>query len=327
MENQSIERESTGTNWPELDYKLCRDTYASLHRWIQIVGKIKMARSPWTNHSWHTTLRVTPTGLTTLPFDANGKSVSIDLDFIDHTIKFSDSSGIKISEVLRSEPVKDFYGKVKRIMEFLGIEANFDLYPSEIPDSLAFDKDTVNRTYNPFHAADFWQALSAIDLIFQEFRAGFSGKSSPVQFFWGSFDLAVTRFSGREAPEHPGGIPNLPDLVAREAYSHEVVSFGFFPGNETYPKAAFYSYAYPEPPGFSAITDLPGSGFYHTEMGEYLLPYEDVRRCSNPKTMIFEFFNATYEAAVKFGNWEREKLEPGKYLKKLQVERNRQFLH
>lgn len=327
MENLSNERVSEPIRLPELDYRLCKDTYASLHRWVQIVGKIKMACSPWTNHSWHTTLRVTPTGLTTLPFDANGKSASIDLDFSDHTIKFSDSSGIKISEALRSEPVKDFYAKVKKIMEFMDIDAKFDLFPSEIPESLAFDKDGVNRTYNPFHAADFWQALSAIDLIFQSFRAGFSGKSSPVHFFWGSFDLALTRFSGREAPEHPAGIPNLPDLVAKEAYSHEVVSFGFFPGNEMYPRAAFYSYAYPEPAGFSSIPNLLESAFYHTEMGEYLLPYEDVRKSLNPKTMILKFFNATYEAAVNFGGWEREKLEPGKYLKRLQTERNRQAFH
>lgn len=304
--------------WPQLDFQACKDTYETLHRWSQVVGKIKLARSPWVNHSWHATLFVTPTGLGTGAFDAGaGRSLSIDLDFFRHTITFALSDGQVITEGLRSESMASFYCRVEKILSFLNIEAVFERKASEMDESVVFEKDTRHRSYNPFHVTDFWQALCAIDLVFKEFRGDFTGKSSPVHFFWGSFDLAVTRFSGREAPEHPAGFPNIPDIVVKEAYSQEVASFGFFPGNEMYPRPAFYSYAYPEPEGYAQKKLEPQGAFYHPEMREFLLPYEEVAKSGNPKEELLRFLNSAYDAASLTGKWDRKSLAPGKFLGKL----------
>lgn len=314
--------------WPDLNYNACKDTYATLHRWTQIIGKIKMVNSPWTNHSWHTTLQVTPTGLSTTSFsNHSGDAVSIELNFSNHSIRFDSSSGQTLTMPLRSETVASFYQKVRRALRFFDIKAKFDLRPSELPTEETFDKDTEHRAYDPFYVTDFWRALVEIDLVFKEFRAEFSGKSSPSHFFWGSFDLAITRFSGRSAPEHPGGFPNMPDKVVREAYSDELASFGFFPGNEMFPTPAFYSYAYPEPEGFSD-TDLKVEGaYYNKDMGEFILPYEEVYKANNPKEKLLKFLRNCYEAAANKGGWDRERLEGSSYLKELQKERGKRKLH
>ncbi len=310
--------------WPKLSYADCRDTYETLHRWVQIVGKTKMANAPWTNHSWHTTLHVTPSGLSTLPFqNEQGDAVSIELNFSNHTINFRSSSGLELTEPLRSETVASFYQKTQKALEFLNVKAKFDLRPSELDTKERFDKDTVHRSYNPFFVTDFWQALVAIDLTFKEFRAEFAGKSSPSHFFWGSFDLALTRFSGKEAPEHPGGFPNMPDKVVREAYSDELASFGFFPGNDSFPTPAFYSYAYPEPKGLDQTNLGVEGAYYNKDLREFILPYEEVFASENPKGKLLSFLRACYEAIADKGAWDRERLEGSSYLKQLQQERRR----
>ncbi len=236
--------------WPALPYAAWKDTCTTLQLWTQIVGKIRLAQTPWLNHSWHVTLYVTARGLTTSPIPYGDRMFEIDFDFIDHVLRLQTSDGTERRLPLRPQPVADFYAAVMAALAELGIKVRINETPNEIPDAIPFSQDRVHSTYDADYAHRFWQVLAQADRVFKDFRTCFLGKSSPVHFFWGSFDLAVTRFSGRTAPPHPGGVPNLPNTVAREAYSHEVSSAGFWPGGGMIDDAAFYSYAYPEPKRF-----------------------------------------------------------------------------
>ena len=297
------------TVWPSLPLEAWRDTCATLHLWMQIVGKIRLAQSPWVNHSWHVTLYVTPRGLTTSPIAYGPRTFQIDFDFVDHRLVVECSDRGRTSLPLEPQPVSAFYRRLMEEMARLGLRVRIDKRPNEVADPIPFDRDEVHRAYDPEYVHRFWLVLTQADRVFKVFRARFIGKCSPVHLFWGAPDLAVTRFSGRTAPEHPGGIPNLPDRVTREAYSHEVSSCGFWPGGGSVPYAAFYSYAYPEPPGFSSAPVRPGEAFYSSELREFLLPYETVRGSETPDEVLLDFLQTTYEAAATLGHWDRDSLE------------------
>jgi hypothetical protein len=295
--------------WPALSLEAWADTYATLHMWTQIVGKIRLARTPWINHSWHVTLYVTARGLSTSPIPYGARTFQIDFDFVDHELKLESSDGGR--RVLRLEPqsVAAFYGRLMEEMGQLDLRVRISPKPNEVPDPIRFDRDDTHRAYDREYANRFWRVLVQADRVLKQFRARFVGKCSPVHFFWGAPDLAVTRFSGRGAPEHPGGIPNLPDSVTREAYSHEVSSCGFWPGGGTAPYPAFYAYAYPEPAGFSEAPVGPVGAFYSRELREFLLPYDEVRQSDSPDETLLEFLQKTYEAAATLARWDRAALE------------------
>src|SRR5665213_1094839 len=264
--------------WPPLPYAEWADTRAALHLWTQVVGKIRLARTPWLNHSWHVTLYVTARGLSTGLIPAGGRSFQIDFDFIDHVLLIRNSDGNARQIALKPMTVTDFYAAVLAALKALSLDVKISPMPCEIPDAVPFDKDTAHKSYDADATHRFFLALTRANQVLWHFRSGFLGKASPVHFFWGSFDLAVTRFSGRAAPRHPGGIPHLPDAVAQEAYSHEVSSAGFWPGSPgpvEYP--AFYSYAYPAPSGFDAANVKPAEAFFSKDLGEFILPYEACR--------------------------------------------------
>ena len=296
-------------NWPELDYKAAKHTYQTLHLWTQIVGKIKVALLPWVNHAWHTTLKVTPTGFTTGNLSSEDIHFQIDFNFVDHQLKISTSNNEFIKFQLEDLSVASFYKKLFFELEKLGIHVTIHNTPNEVENPIPFAEDKSHATYQPEHARKLHQALLIINSIFEKFRSRFQGKCSPVHFFWGSFDLAVTRFSGNEAPEHPGGFPNLPDWIAKEAYSHEVSSCGFWPGNEMLPAAAFYSYAYPTPEGFNSARVKPDAAYFHKDLGEFLLKYSDLLKSEDPTKTLLDFLQSTYEAAANIGNWDRSQLE------------------
>jgi hypothetical protein len=304
-------------HWPKLEYQVWQDTYQTLHRWMQIVGKLRLNLTEPMNHSWNSVMYVTPVGLTTSPIPLRDGSLSVDFDFATHSLKLTTSEGKTLSLHLQSESVADFYSRFMQALRYLRVEAQLDVHPNELPDTLPFPRDKIHHTYQPEHVENLWQVLVKSDLLLKRFRSRFTGKASPVHFFWGSFDLAVTRFSGRRAPEHSGGVPHLPDLVVKEAYSHEVSSCGFWPGNEIYPNAAFYSYAYPEPERFKDFPIQAEGAFYHEGLHEFLLPYESVRAHSKPEALISNFFNDTFCAAATNGNWDREGFEPSVYLQRL----------
>jgi hypothetical protein len=309
---------AVNSSWPVLDYERWLPTYQTLHRITQIVGKLRLCNSPWVNHSWSATLYVSARGLTTGSVSFGDRIFTAELDFIDHVLNILTSDGHKRVVEIKNEPVAAFFVRFKRAIDELGIAANFDPRPNETPDAIPFAKDVLHRTYDRSQAYACWQALVRISHIFEEFRADFIGKSSPVHFFWGSFDLAVTRFSGRHAPEQPGGVANLSDAVARDAYSHEVSSCGFWPGNEIFREAAFYSYAYPAPKGYADFHVEPSSAFFHRELGEFLLPYDAIRRSENPQRDLALFLKSTYEAAATLASWNRESFERSPYLYALQ---------
>lgn len=303
--------------WPELPYTTWKDTCITLQLWTQIVGKIRLVQTPWLNHSWHTTLYLTARGFTTSPIPYKQRLFQIDFDFIDHALLIQVDGGSKRALPLKAQSVAAFEAAVFAALNELGIEVTIDRYPNEIPERIPFHDDTVHASYDSEYAQRFWRALLQTDRVFKHFRTGFLGKSSPVHFFWGSFDLAVTRFSGRRAPTHPGGVPNLSDAVTREAYSHEVSSAGFWPGGGPVDYAAFYSYAYPTPAEFSNQPVKPAEAFFHPEAGEFILPYDTVRMAADPDRTLLDFLQSTYEAAANTGDWDREKLEcarglPGK---------------
>jgi hypothetical protein len=250
-------------------------------------------------------------------------SFSIDLDFIEHSLIIQSSDGGLTAIPLVEEPVASFRARFFHALNSLGISAVISEKPNEVPDAIPFSQDHVHCTYDPEYANRYWKVLLQADRLMKRFRADFVGKVSPVHYFWGSNDLAVTRFSGRRAPEHPGGVMNLPDLVAKEAYSHEVSSCGFWPGNGMLPYPAFYSYAYPAPTGFESAQVKPSDAFYHRELKEFILPYEIVRQSKNPDQMILDFFDSTYEAAANLGKWDRSALEDSPYLKELQQQQPR----
>ena len=286
------------TAWPELPTEEWRETYATLHLWTQIVGKIRLAKSPWLNHSWHVTLYVTPRGLTTSPVPDGTRTFQIDFDFIDHRLRISTSDGVNRHFALPGLSVASFYSTLMEALAELGIAVTIDEMPNELPDPVRFSQDTAHASYDPDAVGRLLQILVNCDRVFKQFRTGFLGKSSPVHFFWGSFDLAVTRFSGRRAPRHPGGVPNLPDDVASEAYSHEVSSAGFWPGSGAVDYPAFYSYAYPEPAGFRATKVKPEAAFFSEAVGEFILPYDAVRIAAAPDQVLLDFLQSTYEAAA-----------------------------
>jgi hypothetical protein len=295
--------------WPELPYPAWRDTCETLHLWTQIVGKIRLARTPWLNHSWHVTLYVTARGLTTSAIPDGARSFQIDFDFVDHALRIASSDGGERQLPLVAQPVAEFYAATMAALASLGINVEIDEMPNELPDPIPFSDDRVHASYDRDAAHRFWQALRQVDRVFARFRTGFLGKSSPVHFFWGSFDLAVTRFSGRPAPPHPGGVPHLPDIVAREAYSHEVSSAGFWPGGGGIEYPAFYSYAYPAPEGFAGRKVRPDAAFFSTTLGEFILPYDAVRTATEPEAALLDFLQSTYEAAADLAGWDRASLE------------------
>ena len=295
--------------WPELPLTAWRDTCATLHLWLQIVGKIRLAQSPWTNHSWHVPFYVTASGLTTSPIPYGARTFQLDFDFVRHQLVVHDSDGRTLNVPLEPQTVAAFYRRVMDALATLDIAVVIHRRPSEIADGILFHEDDVHRAYDAEYANRFWRVLLQANRVFTEFRATFIGKCSPVHFFWGAPDLAVTRFSGRTAPAHPGGVPNLPDRVAREAYSHEVSSAGFWPGGGPVDHAVFYSYAYPEPPGYAAASVQPKEAFYSQDLHEFLLPYDAVRLSPSPDDTLRAFLQSTYEAAANLGTWDRQALE------------------
>ena len=299
----------TATPWPELPLAAWRETYATLHLWTQIVGKIRLARTPWLNHSWHIALYVTARGLTTSPIQDGGRTFQIDLDFIDHVLRISTSDGAQRQFALAGQSVASFHAAIMAALAELGIHIAIDEMPNELPEPIRFSEDNQHASYDPHAVRRFLQILVNVDRVFKQFRTGFLGKASPVHFFWGSFDLAVTRFSGRRAPRHPGGVPHLSDDVACEAYSHEVSSAGFWPGSGAIDYPAFYSYAYPEPAGFRAAKVKPDAAFFSEAVGEFILPYDAVRTATDPDQALLEFLQSTYEAAANAAKWDRDALE------------------
>ncbi len=295
--------------WPELPTAAWRETYATLHLWSQIVGKIRLTRTPWLNHSWHVTLYVTARGLTTSPIPDGTRCFQIDFDFIDHALKISASDGATRQFSLPGHSVASFYTEIMAALADLGIHLAIDDMPNELPDPIPFSQDRAHAAYDPDAVRRFFQILVNADRLLKQFRTGFLGKASPVHFFWGSFDLAATRFSGRRAPRHPGGVPNLSDEVVCEAYSDEVSSAGFWPGSGAIDYPAFYSYAYPEPPGFRATKIRPDAAFLSEVLGEFILPYDAVRTAAEPDKALLQFLQSTYEAAANAAKWDRDALE------------------
>lgn len=296
-------------SWPDIPFSAWQDTCATLHLWTQIVGKYRLARTPWQNHSWHATLYISARGLTTslVPDETGG--VQIDFDFIDHTLIVSTTDGTTKTLALEPMTVADFHARFRVLLKEIGANPSFHGAPNEIPDPIPFAEDTTHAAYDPEAVNRFWQALVRIDSVFKRFRTGFLGKASPVHLFWGSFDLAVTRFSGRDAPPHPGGFPAMPDTVTREAYSHEVSSAGFWPGGGGIEEPAFYAYAYPVPEGFGDMPVRPAEAYFHKELGEFVLPYDAVRKAADPETALLAFLQSTYEAAAERGAWDRAALD------------------
>ncbi len=295
--------------WPSLPLEAWRETYATLHLWMQIVGKVRLAQSPWLNHSWHATLYVTATGLTTSPIPYRHRTFQIDFDFLKHHLAVRSSDGGSAGLALEPQSVATFYRRLMEEMGTLDLRVHIHGKPSEIADVVRFDRDEVHRAYDPEYANRFWRILVQADRVLNAFRARFIGKCSPVHLFWGALDLAVTRFSGRRAPRHPGGIPNLPDWVTREAYSHEVSSCGFWPGGGPIPYPAFYSYAYPEPPGFAAAPVAPAEAWYSADLREFILAYDVVGQSASPDDTLLDFLQTTYAAAADLGKWDRGSLE------------------
>ena len=307
-----MQNPSAGTAWPALPYLTWQPTLDTLHMWTQIVGKVRLSLTPWTNHSWHVTLYVTSRGLTTSPIPHGSRTFDITFDFIDHELRLEKSDGARRVLPLHPQAVAEFYGKVMTALAELELPVKINLLPNEIETPIPFDRDQEHRSYDPEYANRFWRVLVQTDRVFKEFRSRFCGKCSPVHFFWGSFDHAVTRFSGRTAPPHPGGVPHLPDAIAREAYSQEVSSLGFWPGNAAMPTPLYYSYAYPEPEGFSQAQVRPAVASYHPKLHEFVLPYEAVCAAESPDAVLLDFAQSTYDAASLLGKWDRAALEEKK---------------
>jgi hypothetical protein len=291
-------------SWPELPLEAWQDTYATLHMWTQIVGKVRLALSPRLNHWWEVPLYVSARGLTTSSIPYEGETFEVQFDFIEHELIIHTSWGASKRMALEPRSVADFHAEFMSALRALGIEVKIWTMPVEVPNPVRFEKDTQHASYDREYAHRFWKVLVLCDSIFKEFRAGFIGKDSPVHFFWGSFDLCVTRFSGRRAPERAGA-----DSVTREAYSHEVISAGFWPGTGDIRGAAFYAYAAPEPPGFAEQPVEPEAAFYHPQLHEFLLMYDDVRCAASPRQVLLRFMQSTYEAGAKLARWDRKELE------------------
>lgn len=295
--------------WPDIPFDRWQSTGASLHMWSQIVGKFRLAHTPWQNHSWHATLYVDARGLTTGAIHAGSRTYEVVFDFVDHDLVVNCATGQQARFTLEDMSVATFHERFVAALGEVGAPTTFHTFPNEVPDPVPFRQQTEPGVYNRAAVADFWHAMRRINAVFQTFRTGFLGKVSPVHLFWGSFDLAVTRFSGRPAPLHPGGFPALPDAITQEAYSHEVSSAGFWPGGGGVDEAMFYSYAYPVPDGFADAAVAPAAARFDTTLGEFLLPYDAVRRAADPEADLMAFLQSTYVAAADLGGWDRDALD------------------
>ena len=296
-------------HWPDIPYGRWQATGQSLHMWSQIVGKFRLATTPWINHSWQATLYVGARGLTTSLIPGDEAAFEVGFDFVDHRLVVDASDGRRESFALEPMSVAEFHRRFTAVLDKLGAGVRLHHAPNEVPDPVPFAEQTDPGAYDPAAAHDFWQALLRIDAVFKHFRTGFLGKVSPVHLFWGSFDLAVTRFSGRTAPQHPGGFPALPDTVTREAYSHEVSSAGFWPGGGGIDEPSFYCYAYPVPDGFGEADAGAPEAYFHKDLGEFVLPYDAVRTAEDPEGKLLAFLQATYDAAAERAGWDRRELE------------------
>ncbi len=304
-----ITSDSPTEAWPPLVYEEWKDTLHTLHMWTQVAGKIRLALAPMMNHWWQVPLYVSTRGLTTSPMPlADSRTFAIDFDFVDHALRVHTCDGEEQEFPLAAMPVAAFYRAVMDALHSLRIDVSINTMPCEVADAIPFERDVTHASYDPGAAHRFWRVLVQADRLCKRFRAGFTGKASPVHFFWGSFDLAVTRFSGRPAPPHPGGIPNVSDAVTREAYSREESSAGFWPGGSGM-EASFYSYAYPEPNGFAQARVEPSAAAYSDQLKEFVLPYDAVRRSSDRDAALLAFFQSTYDAAANLGHWDRASLE------------------
>lgn len=297
--------------WPEIALAGWTETRDTLHLWTQIVGKVRLVQTPWINHSWHSTLYVTSHGLTTSPIPHGERVFQIDFDFIEDELVVTTAEGERRAIVLEPRSVATFYRELMDILEGLGLPVAIHPHASEVPETILLPEDEKHAAYDADSAARYWRSMVSAHRVFQRFRSRFIGKCSPIHFFWGGFDLAVTRFSGRTAPKHPAGIPHMPDWVAREAYTHEVSSAGFWPGNVGGPvaDAAFYSYAYPEPEDFAKAKVRPAAAFYSTDLKEWILPYDAVRKSGEPDRDLLDFLQDTYDAAANRAGWDRKALE------------------
>jgi hypothetical protein len=299
----------TTNGWPKLAFAALQPTAETLRLFTQVAGKVRLARTPWVNHSWHVTLYVSARGLTTSLIPNGATGLELEFDFIAGALVARTTAGAERHVALAPGSVAGFYAKVMEALAAVGAPTTIDETPNELPDAIRFSRDLAQRPYDPAAALNFWRALVQVDRVFRRFRSRFLGKVSPIHFFWGSFDLAVTRFSGRRAPLHPGGIPHLPDAVTREAYSHEVSSAGFWPGGGGVDEPSFYAYAYPAPDGFGAAAVAPAAARFDAALGEFLLPYEAVRTAPDPDAALLAFLQSTYEAAVDRAGWDRAALE------------------
>lgn len=303
-------RQGQLSHWPQASLAGWLETCETIQLWSQIVGKIRLARAPMMNHYWQATLYVTARGLTTSPIPDGARAFQIDFDFITHRLIIITSDGATEEMKLQAQPLADFYAEFMARLAALHIDAHIWPVSVEMAEAVPFTKDSRHRAYDPETAEQLHQLLLIAHASLSEFRGGFSGKASPVHLFWGAFDLAVTRFSGRRAPRHPGGIPHLPDTVTREAYSHEVSSCGFWPGTKGgFERPAFYAYAYPEPPGFAQARVRPEQAFYSDTLKEFVLPYDDICTALDPAGLVREFLQSSYEAAANLGKWSRAELE------------------
>ena len=296
--------------WPDIPYEPWRATCSALHLYLQIVGKYRLARTPWINHSWHATFYIDARGLTTSLIPDGPGGLEINFDLLDHAVSGAATDGRRAGFPLGPMSVVEFHGRFVDLVRWLGGTPDFDGRPNELPNPVPFVEDLAERLYDTSAVTRFFHAMTAVDRVLKRFRTAYLGKVSPVHLFWGSFDLAVTRFSSRTAPPHPGGIPALPDAVTREAYSHEVSSAGFWPGGGgviDFP--AFYSYAYPAPDGFAEARPTPEAAYFETRLGEFVLPYEAVRTSSDPDGTLLAFLQSTYAAAADLGGWNRAALE------------------
>jgi hypothetical protein len=291
-------------NWPELPWKAWEPTASTLHMWTQIVGKTRLALTPLQNHWWNVPLYLTARGLTTSAMFYQGELLDIEFDFVSHDLHFRLSTGANVSVPLRPQSVADFYKEFRACLTALGVSVEIHPVPVEIANPIPFEQDHTHASYDADYAHRFWRALSGADRLFKVFSSHFLGKISPVHFFWGSFDLAVTRFSGRPAPPRPGA-----DMVTREAYSHEVISAGFWPGNGGFGTAAFYCYAAPSPAGLDKEAIKPRAGYFDSKLGEFLLKYDDVRTAASPDDAVLDFLQSTYEAGANLAKWDRKALE------------------
>lgn len=310
----TVSLSDTNAAWPRLPLLAdWQDTCGMLHMWMQVVGKIRLECAPWINHSWGSALYVTTRGLTTspIPVPDRQRTFAIDFDFVDHVLRVATSDGSGRSFALEPMSVAAFYRRTMDALRELGIDVTIFTRPVEVEEAIPFEDDDRHASYDTVAVHRYWRALVQVERVFAGFRARFIGKASPVHFFWGAFDLAATRFSGRTAPKHPGGAPNCADWVMEEAYSHELSSAGFWPGTGGLTEAAFYAYAYPEPDGFRTSVVHPEAAYFHETMGEFILPYEAVRTAQAPDEALLAFLQSTYEAAADHAAWDRAALERG----------------